>query len=192
MNCWLVFNRWGPQLEQATYKNRQRLYLSEQVSFSLSLYLAYSNISENCSHHTVFFSWLCHQTDGSVPNTLVIANCEVVKPRVAAAEHISQVFCGLYLSCAFCLSYSPLQWISCCDTFLLSSANVFFSSMKKHVLHLWRSTRPSFTLERCEFCPLLRFFCIDIVLSSSIWFVNCICTAVSSVHEFTPLALWWK
>jgi hypothetical protein len=26
-----------------------------------------------------------------VPNTLVIANCEVVKPRVAAAEHISQV-----------------------------------------------------------------------------------------------------
>ncbi|KAF9600977.1 hypothetical protein IFM89_014962 [Coptis chinensis] len=51
--------RWGPQLETATYKNRQRLYLSEQ-------------------------------TDGSVPNTLVIANCEVVKPRVAAAEHISQ------------------------------------------------------------------------------------------------------
>ncbi|XP_056856930.1 WD-40 repeat-containing protein MSI4 [Raphanus sativus] len=51
--------RWGPQLDQATYKNRQRLYLSEQ-------------------------------TDGTVPNTLVIANCEVVKPRVAAAEHISQ------------------------------------------------------------------------------------------------------
>ncbi|KAI4329156.1 hypothetical protein L6164_021449 [Bauhinia variegata] len=44
--------RWGPQHEQATYKNRQRLYL--------------------------------------VPNTLVIANCEVVKPRVAAAEHISE------------------------------------------------------------------------------------------------------
>jgi hypothetical protein len=34
---------------------------------------------------------LCFQTDGSMPNTLVIANCEVVKPRVAAAEHISQV-----------------------------------------------------------------------------------------------------
>ncbi|KAM7256987.1 hypothetical protein ACFE04_012728 [Oxalis oulophora] len=51
--------RWGPQLDKATYKNRQRLYLSEQ-------------------------------TDGSVPNTLVIANCEIVKPRVAAAEHISQ------------------------------------------------------------------------------------------------------
>ncbi|GER52384.1 transducin family protein / WD-40 repeat family protein [Striga asiatica] len=42
-----------------TYKNRQRLYLSEQ-------------------------------TDGSVPNTLVIANVEVVKARVAAAEHIAQ------------------------------------------------------------------------------------------------------
>ncbi|KAF3488686.1 hypothetical protein F2Q69_00052143 [Brassica cretica] len=51
--------KWGPQLDQATYKNRQHLYLSEQ-------------------------------TDGSVPNTLVIANCEVVKPRVAAAEHLSQ------------------------------------------------------------------------------------------------------
>lgn len=51
--------RWGPQVEHATYKNRQRLYLSEQ-------------------------------TDGTVPNTLVIANCDVVKPRVAAAEHISQ------------------------------------------------------------------------------------------------------
>lgn len=51
--------RWGAQLEQGTYKNRHRLYVSEQ-------------------------------TDGSVPNTLVIANCDVVKPRVAAAEHISQ------------------------------------------------------------------------------------------------------
>ncbi|XP_059633102.1 WD-40 repeat-containing protein MSI4-like [Cornus florida] len=51
--------RWGPQLEQGKYKNRQRLYLSEQ-------------------------------TDRTVPNTLVIANCEVVKPRVAAPEHISQ------------------------------------------------------------------------------------------------------
>ena len=37
------------------------------------------------------FCCLSNQTDGSVPNTLVIANCEVVKPRVAAAEHISQV-----------------------------------------------------------------------------------------------------
>ncbi|KAL1811321.1 hypothetical protein DCAR_0623395 [Daucus carota subsp. sativus] len=51
--------RWGPVIEQATYKTRQRLYLSER-------------------------------TDGTVPNTLVIANCEIVKPRVAAAEHISQ------------------------------------------------------------------------------------------------------
>ncbi|XP_059634823.1 WD-40 repeat-containing protein MSI4-like [Cornus florida] len=34
--------------------------------------------------------YLSEQTDGSVPNTLVIANCEVVKSRVASAEHISQ------------------------------------------------------------------------------------------------------
>ncbi|XAR67163.1 hypothetical protein NMG60_11013623 [Bertholletia excelsa] len=51
--------RWGPLIEQGKFKNRQRLYLSEQ-------------------------------TDGSVPNTLVIATCEVVKSRVAAAEHVSQ------------------------------------------------------------------------------------------------------
>jgi hypothetical protein len=42
------------------------------------------------------------QTDGSVPNTLVIANCEVVKPRVAAAEHISQV------SYCFCINHSSV------------------------------------------------------------------------------------
>ncbi|KAL2558914.1 Histone-binding protein RBBP4 or subunit C of CAF1 complex domain-containing protein [Forsythia ovata] len=35
--------------------------------------------------------------DGSVPNTLVIANCEVVKQRVAAAEHIGQVLDNLAL-----------------------------------------------------------------------------------------------
>lgn len=51
--------RWGSVIDHATYKNRHRLYLSEQ-------------------------------TDGTVPNTLVIATCEVVKPRVAAAEHIAQ------------------------------------------------------------------------------------------------------
>ncbi|XP_074276354.1 WD-40 repeat-containing protein MSI4-like isoform X2 [Silene latifolia] len=51
--------RWGPLIEEETYKNQQRLYLLEQ-------------------------------TDGSVPNTLVIANVEVVKPRVAASEHISK------------------------------------------------------------------------------------------------------
>lgn len=45
---------------------------------------------------------LWFQTDGSVPNTLVIANCEVVKPRVAAAEHISQV------SYCFCIDYSSV------------------------------------------------------------------------------------
>ncbi|KAK6284385.1 hypothetical protein POUND7_003337 [Theobroma cacao] len=90
--------RWGPQLEQATYKNRQRLYLSEQASRCLWKNL---KLDPYCST-TMFISnrrkrqlpLVLHLngklTDGSVPNTLVIANCEVVKPRVAAAEHISQ------------------------------------------------------------------------------------------------------
>ncbi|THG07756.1 hypothetical protein TEA_015570 [Camellia sinensis var. sinensis] len=60
--------RWGPQLEQGKFRNCQRLYLSEQASYFL----------------------VAVMTDGSVPNTLVISNCEVVKSRVAAAEHIAQ------------------------------------------------------------------------------------------------------
>ncbi|KAL0726694.1 hypothetical protein Bca4012_022787 [Brassica carinata] len=43
--------RWGPQFEQPSSKNQQRLYLTEQ-------------------------------TDGSVPNTLVVANCEAVKKQL--------------------------------------------------------------------------------------------------------------
>ncbi|XP_018472290.1 WD-40 repeat-containing protein MSI5-like isoform X2 [Raphanus sativus] len=43
--------RWGPQFEQASSKNQQRLYLTEQ-------------------------------TDGNVPNTLVVANCEAVKKQL--------------------------------------------------------------------------------------------------------------
>ncbi|CAL9152129.1 unnamed protein product [Musa hybrid cultivar] len=85
--------RWGPQLEQATYKNRQRLYLSEQASESRSLaftiFLA-GNAIHPCFGGATNVASVMLQTDGSVPNTLVIANCEVVKPRVAAAEHISQ------------------------------------------------------------------------------------------------------
>ena len=53
--------RWGQILEQGDYKLKQRLYLSEQ-------------------------------TDGSspsFPNTLTVANVEVVKRRVAAAEHLT-------------------------------------------------------------------------------------------------------
>jgi hypothetical protein len=59
-------------------KSLIRLSCTKQVYGSSSLYYW-------------FFFPFCFQTDGSVPNTLVIANCEVVKPRVAAAEHISQV-----------------------------------------------------------------------------------------------------
>ncbi|GFY98453.1 transducin family protein [Actinidia rufa] len=73
--------RWGPQLEQGKFKNRQRLYLSEQLplmSFSPGFLPSDHSLS------------LPRQTDGSVPNTLVIANCEVVKSRVAAADHVSE------------------------------------------------------------------------------------------------------
>ncbi|XP_074578271.1 WD-40 repeat-containing protein MSI4-like [Curcuma longa] len=38
------------------------------------------------NNQRLFFS---ERTDGTYPNTLVVANCEVVKPRVATAEHIS-------------------------------------------------------------------------------------------------------
>ncbi|XP_060189358.1 WD-40 repeat-containing protein MSI4-like isoform X1 [Lycium barbarum] len=34
--------------------------------------------------------YLSEQTDKSVPNTLIIANCDVVKPRVAAENHIAK------------------------------------------------------------------------------------------------------
>ncbi|GER37115.1 WD-repeat protein [Striga asiatica] len=50
--------RWGPVLEKGNFRNKQRLYLSEQ-------------------------------TDHTHPNTLIIANCKVVKPRVAAESHIA-------------------------------------------------------------------------------------------------------
>lgn len=63
-----------------------------------------------------FFFSFCFQTDGSVPNTLVIANCEVVKPRVAAAEHISQVthcFVMFLLSPSRALLY--FQWGYACS-----------------------------------------------------------------------------
>ncbi|KAL2457338.1 WD-40 repeat-containing protein MSI4 [Abeliophyllum distichum] len=50
--------RWGPIVDNGTYKDKQRLYLSEQ-------------------------------TDQTVPNTLIIANCDIVKPRVAAENHIA-------------------------------------------------------------------------------------------------------
>jgi hypothetical protein len=53
------------------------------------------SLLELANSGVAFVLWF--QTDGSVPNTLVIANCEVVKPRVAAAEHISQVsYCLLH------------------------------------------------------------------------------------------------
>lgn len=42
-DLWLVGNRWGPQFEKATYKNRQRLYLSEQASTCASMHVDEAN-----------------------------------------------------------------------------------------------------------------------------------------------------
>lgn len=91
-----------------------------------------------------FLFILCYQTDGSVPNTLVIANCEVVKPRVAAAEHISQVF-GQFQSLKALWTFFFLPLNSCIMCYYI------FSSTKKHAHHLWRSTRLSYTLVRYVF-----------------------------------------
>jgi len=57
---------------------------------------AYSYHCINAFGLTFTSSVFTFQTDGSVPNTFVIANVEVVKPRVAAAEHISQVALSLH------------------------------------------------------------------------------------------------
>lgn len=71
----------------------------------------------------LFSAHLCFlaQTDGSVPNTLVIANCEVVKPRVAAAEHIAQVG-HYYLSLA---SSFHIEMVSSCYPTCLIIAQIF-------------------------------------------------------------------
>lgn len=61
--------RWGPIVEQHTYKQKQRLYLSEQVCHVAPGVICKSNM---------MLSMLL-QTDGSEPNKLVIMNADVVK-----------------------------------------------------------------------------------------------------------------
>ncbi|PHU24520.1 WD-40 repeat-containing protein MSI4 [Capsicum chinense] len=59
-------------------------------SLDLSRISVCSVFALNSIVNVVVFVITSLQTDGSCPNTLVIANCEIVKPRVAAALHISQ------------------------------------------------------------------------------------------------------
>lgn len=40
--------------------------------------------------------YFVYQTDHTQPNTLIIANCEVVKPRVASESHIANVPISFY------------------------------------------------------------------------------------------------
>ena len=78
------------------------------------------------------------QMDGSVPNTLIIANVEVDKPRVAAAEHISEVTLSLHNNYCVCKIYL----VKGRDTFLfhlglcLLGSFCFCSLMKRLVLPL--------------------------------------------------------
>jgi hypothetical protein len=51
----------------------------------------WSSLLKEQTYKNLHRLYISEQTDGTVPNTLVIATAEVVKPRVAAAEHITQV-----------------------------------------------------------------------------------------------------
>lgn len=87
--------------------------------------------------HTFCLSFFI-QTDGSVPNTLVIANCEVVKPRVAAAEHIAQVMSPRHVNICYLIPCSIFFKLS---SYFLVLALGFFSSTRKHDHPLWRSSK---------------------------------------------------
>ncbi|PNX83602.1 WD-40 repeat-containing protein MSI4-like [Trifolium pratense] len=50
----------------------------------------WGSLLEEQTYKTRHRLYISEQTDGTVPNTLVIATVELVKPRVAAAEHIAQ------------------------------------------------------------------------------------------------------
>lgn len=77
-------------------------FLASATDYQFLLHNEYIFLSR--SNYSIFLILRWFQTDGSVPNTLVIANCEVVKPRVAAAEHISQVIhCSLVFHYNFSL-----------------------------------------------------------------------------------------
>ncbi|KAL8102573.1 WD-40 repeat-containing protein MSI4-like [Apium graveolens] len=54
-----------------------------------SLSCRWGPLLEEGNHKNRQRLYLSEQTDGSVPNTLVIANCDVVKKRVAAGDHIA-------------------------------------------------------------------------------------------------------
>ena len=127
-------NRRGPLLEQSTNKSRQRLYLSEQARSRLSpLFCCSCFDSLHPTINTVLLLVFLLQTDGSVPNTIVIATCDVVKPRVAAGEHISQV-----LSHSISSSFFFLLFLKLCDLFIFQfneEARSLFVKTYKTIIH---------------------------------------------------------
>nr|GMC58910.1 WD-40 repeat-containing protein MSI4-like [Ipomoea batatas] len=54
-----------------------------------SLSCRWGPVVEQHSHKNRQRLYLSEQTDQSVPNTLIVANCDVVRPRIAADSHIS-------------------------------------------------------------------------------------------------------
>lgn len=98
----------------------------------LCFYISISTVFCCLSHCFVFCS---SQTDGSVPNTLVIANCEVVKPRVAAAEHISQVISiAVVIPFAFRFHFFPIYLFLVVFQFNEESRSPFVKKFKT-ILH---------------------------------------------------------
>uniref|UniRef100_A0A9I9ECQ8 Uncharacterized protein n=1 Tax=Cucumis melo TaxID=3656 RepID=A0A9I9ECQ8_CUCME len=71
----------GDFVASSIFKSISVLIQSFTVRISFSDLISTFELAEDC----------LLMTDGSVPNTLVIANCEVVRPRVATAEYIFKI-----------------------------------------------------------------------------------------------------
>jgi histone-binding protein RBBP4 len=53
-----------------------------------SLSVRWGSVVERQQHKIKQRAYFAEQTDGSTPNTLIVATCQVLAPRVAAADHI--------------------------------------------------------------------------------------------------------
>jgi hypothetical protein len=61
--------------------------LQSRLAITILSMWFYSSSCNSKSHHCLYLS---EQTNIIVPNTLIIATCEVFKPWVSATEHITQ------------------------------------------------------------------------------------------------------
>lgn len=89
-----VLFRWGPQLEQATYKNRQRLYLSEQVSLLFFFYAPFfCSWNLNCLQfeERILYMDLQFRNDTPLVGELVLV---IVWLTVVCVWYIGLLSCG--------------------------------------------------------------------------------------------------